>query len=126
MSHFSTIKTLFSNKKLLLQSLKQLGLEVKEHTEPVQLKTDWNTQGLAHLVIDRNQIKCGSDIGFLHEDNTYQLVCDDYDLRRSKMPNFKQQLGTNYAVATAQKLGDRVQKQETVNHQIQITLGARR
>ncbi|MEM8779408.1 MAG: hypothetical protein AAGF26_11160, partial [Cyanobacteria bacterium P01_G01_bin.49] len=75
MSHFSTVRTQYSNKKLLLQSLKQMGLEIAEHLQPVQLKTDWNTQGLAHLVIGRSQIHSRSDIGFLHENDTYQLVC---------------------------------------------------
>ncbi len=126
MSHFSTINTQYNNRKVLLQSLKQMGLKVTEHEQPVRLNTTWNSQAVAHLVVERSQINSSSDIGFLYEDNTYKLVCDDYDLRRSKMPNFKQELGTNYAVATAQRLGYRVKQQETVNGQVQITLGARR
>lgn len=126
MSHFSTIKTQYNNRKVLLKSLNNMGLKVTEHEQPVQLNTTWNSQAVAHLVIERTQINSSSDIGFLYEDNTYKLVCDDYDLRRSKMPNFKQELGTNYAVATAQKLGYRVKQQETIKGQVQITLGARR
>ena len=126
MSHFSTIKTQYNNRKVLLQSLKQMGLKVTEYQQPVQLNTTWNSQGFANLIVERAQINSSSDIGFLYEDNTYKLVCDDYDLRRSNRPNFKQELGTNYAVATAQKLGYRVQQQETVDGQVQITLGARR
>ena len=126
MSHFSTINTQYNNRKVLLQSLKQIGLKVTEHQQPVQLNTTWSSQAVAHLVIERSQINSSSDIGFLYEDNTYKLVCDDYDLRRSTRPNFKQELGTNYAVATAQRLGYRVKQQETVNGQVQITLGARR
>ncbi|WP_231607072.1 MULTISPECIES: DUF1257 domain-containing protein [Crocosphaera] len=126
MSHFSTIKTQYNNRKVLLQSLKNMGLKVTEHQQPVQLNTTWNSQAVAHLVVERSQINSSSDIGFLNEEGSYQLVCDDYDLRRSNRPNFKQELGTNYAVATAQKLGYRVQQQETVDGQVQITLGARR
>ena len=103
-----------------------MGLKVTEHQKSVQLQTNWNSQGFANIVVERSQINSSSDIGFLYEDNTYKLVCDDYDLRRSTRPNFKQELGTNYAVATAQKLGYRVQQQETVDGQVQITLGARR
>ncbi|WP_231599371.1 DUF1257 domain-containing protein, partial [Crocosphaera watsonii] len=105
MSHFSTIKTQYNNRKVLLQSLKNMGLKVTEHQQPVQLNTTWNSQAVAHLVVERSQINSSSDIGFLNEEGSYQLVCDDYDLRRSNRPNFKQELGTNYAVATAQKLG---------------------
>ena len=126
MSHFSTIKTQYNNRKVLLQSLNNMGLKVTEHEQPVRLNTTWSSKAVAHLVVERSQINSSSDIGFLYEDNTYKLVCDDYDLRRSKMPNFKQELGTNYAVATAQKLGYRVKQQETIKGQVQITLGARR
>jgi hypothetical protein len=126
MSHFSTVRTQYSNKKLLIQSLQQMGLNVIEHPQPVQLQTGWNSQAIAHLVVDRAQIKCGSDIGFIHDKDTYQLICDDYDLQRSSLPNFKQQLGTNYAIATAQKLGYRVLGQQNLDQQIKITLGARR
>ncbi|MGK7955968.1 MAG: DUF1257 domain-containing protein [Crocosphaera sp.] len=126
MSHFSTIKTQYNNRTVLLQSLKQMGLKVTEHQQPVQLQTTWSSQALANIVVERSQIDSSSEIGFLYEDDTYKLVCDDYDLRRSKRPNFKQDLGTNYAVAIAKRLGYRFQKQETVNGQVQITLGARR
>ncbi|MDJ0615611.1 MAG: DUF1257 domain-containing protein [Calothrix sp. MO_192.B10] len=126
MSHFSTIKTQYNNKNVLLQSLKQMGLKVTEHEQPIQLQTNWSSQAFANLVVERSQISSRSDIGFVYEDDTYKLVCDDYDLRHSKLPNFKQELGTNYAVATAKRLGYRVQKQETVKGQVQITLGARR
>ncbi|WP_232285747.1 DUF1257 domain-containing protein [Crocosphaera chwakensis] len=126
MSHFSTIKTQYNNRKVLLQSLKNMGLKVTEHQQPVQLNTTWSSQGVAHLVVERSQINSSSDIGFLYEENTYKLVCDDYDLRRSKLPNFKQELGTNYAVATAQRLGYRVKQQETINGQVQITLRGKR
>ncbi len=134
MSHFSTIKTQYNNRKVLLQSLSNMGLKVTEHEQPVRLNTTWSSKAVAHLVVERSrrdplrgaQINSSSDIGFLNEEGSYQLVCDDYDLRRSTRPNFKQELGTNYAVATAQRLGYRVQKQETVKGQVQITLGARR
>lgn len=126
MSHFSTIQTQYNNRKVLLQSLKNMGLKVVEHQQPVQLNTTWNSQGVAHIVVERSQINSSSDIGFLNEDNSYKLVCDDYDIRRSQMPNFKQELGKNYAICTAQRLGYRVKQEETVNGQVQITLGARR
>lgn len=126
MSHFSSVRTQYSDKKLLLQSLKQLGLKVTEHSQPAQLQTRWESQAVAHLVIERSQINCGSDIGFLYDQNSYQLVCDDYDLQRSQMSNFKQQLGTNYAIATAQKLGYRVIGQQTVGEEVKVTLGAKR
>ncbi len=126
MSHFSTIKTQYNNRKVLLKSLSNMGLKVTEHEQPVRLNTTWNSQAVAHLVVERSQINSSSDIGFLYEEGSYQLVCDDYDLRRSTRPNFKQELGSNYAVATAQKLGYRVKQQGTVNGQVQITLGARR
>ncbi|MGK7955818.1 MAG: DUF1257 domain-containing protein [Crocosphaera sp.] len=126
MSHFSTIKTQYNNRKVLLQSLNNLGLKVTEHEQPVRLNTTWSSKAVAHLVVERSQINSSSDIGFLYEDNSYKLVCDDYDLRRSTRPNFKQELGTNYAVTTAQRLGYRVKQKETVKGQVQITLGARR
>ncbi len=126
MSHFSTIKTQYNNRKVLLQSLNNMGLKVTEHEQPVRLNTTWSSQAVAHLIVERSQINSSSDIGFLYEEGSYQLVCDDYDLRRSNRPNFKQELGTNYAVTTAQRLGYRVKQKETVKGQVQITLGARR
>ena len=126
MSHFSTIKTQYNNRKVLLQSLNNMGLKVTEHEQPVRLNTTWSSKAVAHLVVERSQINSSSDIGFLYEDNSYKLVCDDYDLCRSNRPNFKQELGTSYAVTTAQRLGYRVKQQETVDGQVQIILGARR
>ncbi len=56
MSHFSTIKTQYNNCKVLLQSLKQMGLKVTESEQPVQLKTTWNSQGVAHIVVERSPV----------------------------------------------------------------------
>ncbi|HAC65111.1 MAG TPA: hypothetical protein DCF68_16675 [Cyanothece sp. UBA12306] len=103
-----------------------MGLKIQEHTNPIALNTRWNSQAKANLVIERAQIKCGSDIGFLYKQNAYQLVSDDYDIRNSIMPDFKQQLGTNYAINVATKQGYRVLRQETIDGQVQITIGAKR
>ena len=56
MSHFSTIKTQYNNRKVLLESLKHIGLKVTEHEQPVQLNTTWSSQAVAHLIIERSQI----------------------------------------------------------------------
>lgn len=126
MSHFSTVRTQYSRKKVLVQALKNMGLTVTEHRDPVRLNTRWSDRASAHLVISREQLGSGVDIGFLHEDNAYQLIADEYELnlRSFKFPNFKQDLSVEYAILVAQRQGMRlVSRQETSNNgQVQLTL----
>lgn len=126
MSHFSTVRTQYTHKKVLVQALQNMGLTVTEHCNPVRLNTRWSDQASAHLVISREQLNSGVDIGFLHQDNAYQLIADEYELnlRDFKFPNFKQDLSVEYAILVAQRQGMRlVSRQEMSNNgQVQLTL----
>ena len=124
MSHFSTVRTQYTNKRLLIESLKNLGLTLTEHTTPVHLNTRWSDSATAHLVVSREQLNSGVDIGFLWQDNAYQLVADDYELRQSgfKFPNFRQDLAVSYAILTAQRQGLSLIEQKTENGQVQLVL----
>jgi hypothetical protein len=124
MSHFSTVKTQYTSKKVLVQALKNLGLDVTEHKTPVALKSRWSDQASAHLVIPGEQLNSGVDIGFLHENNAYQLVADEYELRLPsfKFPNFKQDLSVEYAILVAQRQGMRLVNRQTNNGQVQLVL----
>jgi hypothetical protein len=124
MSHFATVRTQYTNKRLLVQALKNLGLTVTEHATPVSLNTRWDDQAVAHLVVSREQLNSGVDIGFLWQDNAYQLVADDYELRQSgfKFPNIKQDLSVQYAILTAQRQGLRLVEQKLENGKVQLVL----
>lgn len=124
MSHFTTVKTQYTHKRLLIQALKNLGLTVTEHSTPVRLNTRWNDQATAHLVVSREQLNSGVDIGFLWQDNAYQLLVDDYELRQSscQFPNFKQDLAVQYALLTAQRQGMTLVEQKSENGQVKLVL----
>ncbi len=121
MSHFTTVRTQYKNKKLLLKSLKQMGYEPVDHPKPVRLQTQWSSQAIAHIIIPRSQTQSGADIGFYHQPDGYQLVADDM-YWRGNLADFRQQLSKNYAILEAKRNGFAVVEEKTENGQIQLVL----
>ncbi|MGK7931504.1 MAG: DUF1257 domain-containing protein [Microcystaceae cyanobacterium] len=121
MSHFTTVRTQYKNKKLLLKSLKQMGYQPVSHSQPVRLQTMWSSRAVAHIVIPREQTHSGAEIGFLHQDDGYQLVADNM-YWHGNLADFRQQLSKNYAILEAKRNGFSVVEEKSENGQVQLVL----
>lgn len=121
MSHFTTVKTQYKNKKLLLKSLEQMGYQPVEHPQRVRLQTKWSDLAYAHIVVPREQTQSGADIGFLRESGSYQLVADNM-YWHGNLADFRASLSKNYAIEQAKRNGFTVVEEKTKNGQIQLVL----
>ena len=112
MSHFTTIKTQIKNKEALVSALNVLGLAFEESGQLIELNTNWlgNTKQEANLVIRGSILGCGADVGFKFDETekSYQIIADDWELRRCRIANFRQKLIEEYTVSLATHSGYRV------------------
>ena len=126
MSHFAAIKLEFKDENVLLAALTNLGLTPIVHRTPTELVSRWGNKEshCAHIVIPRDQLKIGADIGFLREsDGNYSLVADSWELKGENR-NFQQRLAAEYAAQMAVKVtGSSVKSREFLsNGDLQIRL----
>jgi hypothetical protein len=112
MSHFTAVKTKFTDKDTLIRALRNMGFIPEIHEEGTNLNNRWGTTDVAHIVIPRSQLGCGADLGFQKTEEGYAITADEYEMRKSQYQNFKQELGTEYAVITAQAKGYKVISRE--------------
>lgn len=123
MSHFTSVKSKIKDEKTLLQTLKNLGFLPTVHLDGVNLQNVWNTTDIAHIVISKEQLGCGADIGFRKTSEGYEIIGDDYEINRSKYPYIKQDIGTEYACLMAQKQGYKIIHRERGNNgKIQVKM----
>lgn len=123
MSHFTSIKTKITEENSLIKALKNMGLNPEIFTEGVNLINKWGTTDTAHIVISKEQLGCGADLGFKKTDNGYELTADDYELNYSKYPTFRQDFATEYACILAQKKGYKILSRERgSNGKMQVKL----
>jgi hypothetical protein len=85
MSHFSTVELNIKDKELLIHALNEMGFNVEDHTEAVDL-LDWVSkvqEGFkANLVVRKSANKnLLSDFGFLLKDGVYLAQVDPWALK---------------------------------------------
>lgn len=125
MSHFTAVKTKFTDKETIIKALQNMGFNPEVHDNGVNLDNRWGTTDIAHIVIRRNQLgaRCGADLGFKKTESGYEITADDFEMQFSSYPYFKQDLGTEYAILTAQKKGYKVLSRERgSNGKMQVKL----
>ena len=124
MSHYTAVKTKYTNKEMLVKALQNMGFLPEIHDKGTNLINRWGTTDIAHIVIRREQLggRCGADLGFKKNDEGYSLTMDDFEMRYSSYDNFKQDLGTEYACLLAQKQGFRIVERGRVDGKMQIKL----
>ena len=112
MSHFATIKTQIKDRESLLAAFKELNLEYEESNQLIEMKTNWsgNPTEMVDIIIRGRQLRCGADVGFRldSERKAYEIVADDWELKRSVISNFRQRLVEEYSVAAAVRAGYRI------------------
>jgi hypothetical protein len=126
MSHFTVVKTKFTDKEMLIKSLKNMGFLPEIHDDGINLNNKWNTTDIAHIVIRREQLgeRCGADLGFKKTDNGYEITVDEFEMAYSNYHNLKQDLGTEYACLMAEKKGYKILSRERGSNgkmQVKIT-----
>ncbi|NCO76667.1 MAG: DUF1257 domain-containing protein [Cyanobacteria bacterium] len=126
MSHFTAVKTKFTDKETLIKSLKNMGFMPEIHDEGINLNNRWGTTDIAHIVIPSKQLgeRCGADLGFKLNDSCYEITADEFEMAYSNYSNFKQDLGTEYACLMAEKKGYKILSRERGSNgkmQIKIT-----
>lgn len=114
MSHFTAIKTQIKNREALVSALNVLGLAFEESASAqlIELNTNWsgNAKQEANLVVRGSVLGCGADVGFRFDETekAYQVIADDWELRRCRIANFRQKLIEEYTVSLATSNGYRV------------------
>ena len=125
MSHFTSIKTKIKDESALIKALENMGLKPQLATQGMNLRNRWGTTDTAHIIILQEQLKCNADLGFKRTEDCYEITADDYELARSKYPNFRQDFATEYACVLAQRNGYKILSRErNTNGKIQIKLQA--
>ena len=96
MSHFSRIKTRIVEIDLLLQALRDLGLQFEEGAQKVR-----GFGGQTQPVDVRVKLPLSYDIGFKKNGDSFEIVADWYGVRGLKQQDFVQRLTQRYAYHAA-------------------------
>lgn len=119
MSHFSCVKTELRNKKALVQSLEDLGMEVTVAVEggKQQINGYQGQTQQAELKISQQN---GHDIGFSYNGNSYELVSDlQFWQQNVSVDRFIEKLSVQYAVNSIKEVSNNggFSLQQQVNEQ---------
>jgi len=101
MSHFTTVKTKFTDQNTLVDSLKELGYN--------QLKVGRfqcrGYQGNRTTVDILIQLQGGYDIGFVNKNNSFEMIADWWGIKSINQNELTQKLNQKYSIlSTTQEL----------------------
>lgn len=110
MSHFTHVKTKYTNKASLLKALQRLHLEPVTHTQKVSIRGYKGRPGPgAEICVPYEQFngRYKEDLGFaLQKDGSYEAIYSNYDLRNGGLgKDFLQRLSEEYAIAQIESDG---------------------
>ena len=119
MSHFSCVKTELRNKKALVQSLEDLGMEVQVAAEGAKELVS-GYQGQTHEAELKIAQQNGHDIGFSYNGNSYELVSElQFWQQDVSVDRFIEKLSVQYAVNSIKEVSNNggFSLQQQVNEQ---------
>jgi hypothetical protein len=97
MSHYTTIRTEFTDLETLAESVHSLGFQAEKGNALSLYDYAGVERGKADLVIRRKHLeKLSNDIGFRKVGNKYKVVISDYDEARLGKSKFLRQLTQRY------------------------------
>ena len=101
MSHFTTVKTKFTDQNTLVESLKELGYnQVKVGT--FQCRGYEGNQTTVEILIE---LQGGYDIGFVNKTDSYEMVADWWGIKSTSQTELTSKLNQRYSIlATKQEL----------------------
>ena len=135
MSHFANIELEITDVQCLKTALEALGLtNIETHLLAEPLQTYWSDKATANVIVRyaKNPAIGRSDIGFQLVNGKYQMLADDYELRKGMNWNeatFTTAVKVEYGIAAATKAakakGMNVVR-ETNNGRVQLRLTPQR
>ena len=101
MSHFTTVKTKFTDQNTLVESLKELGYN-QVQVGQFQCRGYQGNQTTVDILI---QLQSGYDIGFVNRNNSYEMIADWYGIHGISQNELSQKLNQKYSIlSTRQEL----------------------
>ncbi|PSF30015.1 hypothetical protein C7H19_24115 [Aphanothece hegewaldii CCALA 016] len=123
MSHFTSIKTQFKDEAALRAALEAMNLNPQVHNTPTLLRNTWRTKDYAEIIVLREQLGCNADVGFRRTAERFTCSADDYELARSRYPQFRYNIMVEYQAAVAQQKGYQVVgRRTTTDGRVQLQL----
>ena len=115
MSHFTTIKTKFTDQGTLVESLKELGYN-QAQVGQFQCRGYQGNQTTVDILII---LQGGYDIGFVNRNNSFEMIADWYGIHGISQNELSQKLNQKYSIlSTTQELKKKgfSLKQETLSN----------
>jgi len=101
MSHFTTVKTKFTDQNTLVESLKELGYN-QVQVGQFQCRGYQGNQTTVDILI---QLQGGYDIGFVSRDTSFEMIADWYGIQGISQNELSQKLNQKYSIlSTRQEL----------------------
>ena len=137
MSHFTSLELQISDRDSLIAGLQAIGFkDIEIHANGSLMNTYWksmNEPTTANVIVrcPNNQGSIGrSDVGFVLVDGKYQMICDEYELRKgmtwSSQKEFTTAVKIEYGVAVATKAaiakGMQVTRERTNDGRVQLKM----
>ena len=101
MSHFTTVKTKFTDQNTLVESLKELGYN-QVQVGQFQCRGYQGNKTTVDILI---QLQGGYDIGFVNNNNSIEMIADWYGIQGISQNEISQKLNQKYSIlSTRQEL----------------------
>ena len=101
MSHFTTVKTKFTDQDTLVESLKGLGYN-QVQVGQFQCRGYQGNQTTVDILI---KLQGGYDIGFVNRNNSFEMIADWYGIHGISQNELSQKLNQKYSIlSTRQEL----------------------
>lgn len=92
MSEMHTSEVAMSDKQCLVDSLKEMGYNVQEHDEAVQMRTYYErdrASSKANILVPKENFGGYADLGFQFVDGQVKMHCDDMDTKKFNLNKLK-------------------------------------
>ena len=137
MSHFTSLELQISDRDSLIAGLQAIGFkDIEVHANRSLMNTYWksmNKPTTANVIVrcPNNKGAIGrSDVGFVLIDGKYQMICDEYELRKgvtlASQKDFTTAVKIEYGVAVATKAaiakGMQVTRERTNDGRVQLKM----
>ena len=99
MSHFTTVKTKFTDQNTLVESLKELGYN-QVQVGQFQCRGYQGNQTTVDILI---QLQGGYDIGFVNRDTSFEMIADWYGIQGITKNELSQKLNQKYSISMLEK-----------------------
>lgn len=105
MSYFREMKTNLKDEACIVDALKQMGYKPEVSETPQTVRGHYNEGRKAEIVLRKEDIKDGGDIGLQKgKDGNYKVIADTYVLHKFKLDKFSDELTQKYGEVKSVKI----------------------